>query len=551
MPANRRLIADTILLGLVGGLAAQLFVLLLGWSEQFFLTWLAQYQPPGLPEEGGVLKQHVGPYGLWLIPVSTTLGGLISGVLVYSLAPEAEGHGTDGAVKAFHREGGFIRYRVPVLKMVASAVTIGSGGSAGREGPTALIAAGFGSVYASVLKRSDEERRLLVLIGMAAGLSAIFRSPVGCAVFAVEVLYRDMEYESSALIYAMLAAVTAYVVNGMFVGWEPLFRLPANLGIAGFADHLWCVPLGLAAGITATIIPVVFYGTRDLFHRLPGPPHIKPALGGLGLGLLALWLPEVLGGGYGWIQEAIDGRMVVGTLAMLVVAKIVALSLTVSSGGSGGIFAPCLFVGAMLGAFFAESFDLDPAAFSVVGIVAVFGAAARVPFATLLMVVEMTGGFHVLPPAALALGISYMLQERLSTGLTYPSLYEAQVATRSDSPAHRAEHLRAAISMLHAGVSADPATVDHLNLVELIRSGVPIDLPGGKSLALMEIGEDDPFTGMKPTDAFRDADPCIQEIIALLRDDDMLLRPWETECRAGDRLLVILGDRPGRIARSV
>ena len=303
MKGQQRLIVDTILLGVVGALSAQLFIILLHWSEGFFLTWLAGYQPPGLPEEGGVLRQVIGSHGLWLVPLATTLGGLISGFMVYALAPEAEGHGTDTAVKAFHHLGGRIRARVPLVKMLASAITIGSGGAAGREGPTALISAGIGSVYASLERRSDEERRLLTLIGMAAGLSAIFRSPVGTAMFAIEVLYSDMEFDGGALLYTLLGSVVAYAVNGLFVGWQPLFHVPAGLVVAQFTDYLWYIVLGATAGVVATLLPNVFYLIRDGFAALPIPPHFKPALGGLGIGLLALGLPQVLAGGYGWSTE--------------------------------------------------------------------------------------------------------------------------------------------------------------------------------------------------------------------------------------------------------
>jgi chloride channel protein, CIC family len=253
-----------------------------------------------------------------LIPVATTLGGLISGILVYSLAPEAEGHGTDTAVKAFDRAAGFIRARVPPLKMVASAITIGSGGAAGREGPTALISAGIGSVYATLTHRPDEERRLLVLIGMASGLSAIFRSPVGTAFFAIEVLYGGMEFEANALLYTMLGSIVAYTVNGLFVGYQPLFQVPPNLGIPHFSDYLWYVALGIAAGLVATLIPMAFCGIRDLFGLLHIPPHFKPAIGGLAVGLLALALPQVLGASYGWVQEAINGHLSTELLLSLI-----------------------------------------------------------------------------------------------------------------------------------------------------------------------------------------------------------------------------------------
>lgn len=324
------------MLGVVGALAAQLFTWALRICERFFLTWLAGYQPPGLPQEGGVLEQVVGTHGLWLIPLATTLGGLISGWLVYTFAPEAEGHGTDTVVKSFHRTGGFIRARVAPLKLIASAITIGSGGSAGREGPTALIGAGVGSIYATALgHRRDEERRLLVLMGMAAGLSAIFRSPIGSAFFAIEVLYGSMEFEAGALLYTMLSSIVAYGINGFFVGWQPLFYFPTSQTALRPLNFVWFGVLGVGSGLIATLLPVVFYRLRDAFRALPTPASLNPALGGLGVGMIALKYPQILGGGYGWIQEAIDGHLALQLLAILVLLKILAFSLTVSSGGSG------------------------------------------------------------------------------------------------------------------------------------------------------------------------------------------------------------------------
>jgi CIC family chloride channel protein len=427
---QRRLVLDSIWLGAVGAASAQIFMFLLRVAQKWTLTGIAGYKPPGLPSEEGVLTEVIGHHGLWLIPLVTTLGGLISGILVYSLAPEAEGHGTDSAVKAFHRTGGFIRTRVAPLKAIASAITIGTGGAAGREGPTALIAAGTGSIYATYRKRSDDERRLLVLIGIAAGLSAIFRTPVGAAIIAIEVLYDDMEFETSALLYTLLASVVAYTLNGLVSGWEPLFSVPADLGVSSPLDYLEYAVLGVAGGLMATLMPLVFYYTRDAFHRIPLPPHVKPAIGGLMLGLMALELPSVLGGGYGWIQEAMDGDLTLRLMLALMFAKVLAMSFTVSSGGSGGVFAPSLFVGGMLGGVLADVLNQSPAAFVLVGMAAVFSGAGRVPIATLFMVTEMTGGYHLLAPAALVVTISYMVQVTLSSPLKYHTLYEAQVPRR-------------------------------------------------------------------------------------------------------------------------
>ncbi len=542
MGRQRRLIVDTVLLGVVGALSAQVFMFMLHAAQAFFLTWLAGYQPPGLPDEGGVLRQAIGPHGLWLIPVATTLGGLLSGILVYSLAPEAEGHGTDTAVKAFHRAKGFIRGRVPPLKMVASAITIGSGGAAGREGPTALISAGIGSVYAGLTHRSDEEQRLLVLIGMAAGLSAIFRSPIGTALFAIEVLYSDMEFEASALLYTMLGSVVAYAINGLFVGWQPLFQVPSGLPVPGFFDYLWYIVLGLAAGVVATVLPMLFYGLRDAFHALPIPPHVKPAIGGLGVGLLAVALPQVLGGGYGWIQEAIDGRLALQLLLLLVLAKMLAFALTVSSGGSGGVFAPSLFVGAMLGGVLASLFHQSPAAFVVVGMAAVFGGAARVPTATLLMVTEMTGGYHLLVPAALAVTLSYLVQITLSAPFKYKSLYEAQVPGRFDSPAHHVEHVEAALRLLGEHRVSVSDTISHVDLRALLTSGIPVDLPDGKQVVIGVLKAESPYVG-QPIQSNHSADSPDDdmEVVAVFRQGRTLLPNSDpnTKFQAGDQLLVI------------
>ncbi len=533
-----RLFVDTILLGIVGGLGAQVFMFFLRLFDDLFLRRIAGYQAPGLPSEGGALAEVIGPHHLWLIPLVTTLGGLISGILVYSLAPEAEGHGTDTAVHAYHRAGGFVRARVPPLKMISSAVTIGSGGAAGREGPTALISAGFGSIYATMTHRSPADRRLLVLIGMAAGLSAIFRSPIGTALFAVEVLYSDMDFDGSALIYTMIASVVAYAVNGLFVGWEPLFAVP-HLETLQFFDYFRFVALGLGCGVVAALVPVVFYRLRDAFHALPGPPHVKPALGGLLLGLLALALPQVLGGGYGWIQEAIDGRLAISLMILLAFAKLLAFALTVSSGGSGGVFAPTLYVGAMVGGALAKIFHEPVAAFVVVGMAATFGGAARVPVATLWMVTEMTGGYQLLVPAALAVMLATILQALISSHLhlKYFSLYEAQVPSRADSPVHTSEYLDVALRLLESHAIKLPDLVDSVDLRDLLAAGLPVDLPGDKLFILGAVPPSSTCAGRTLERAFEDVPEF--SIVAVFREGHTLLPHAGLTLRSGDRVLVL------------
>jgi CIC family chloride channel protein len=539
-PRESRLLAEAVLLGVIGALAAQAFLWALRFCGDFFLRGLAGYKPPGLPGEGGSLAQHIGPHGLWLIPIATTLGGLISGFLVYSFAPEAEGHGTDTAVKAFHRAGGYIRARVAPLKLVASAITIGSGGSAGREGPTALIGAGIGSIYATYAHRPDEERRLLVLMGMAAGLSAIFRSPIGTAFFAIEVLYGGMDLEAGALAYTMMASIVAYAVNGLFVSWEPLFSFPAAAAVHPHpATYLWYGVLGLLAALVATGLPMAFYGLRDAFRALPIPMTWKPALGGLGVGLLAWEFPQVLGGGYGWIQDAIDGHLLVGLLLVLIFAKMIAFALTVSSGGSGGVFAPTLFLGAMLGGFIAAMAHQTPAPFAVIGMAAVFGAAARVPIASLIMVTEMTGSYRLFAPAAFAVLVAYLLQSRLSSRLKYQSLYEAQVEGRAYSPARYLDHIRVALDLLRQRRLPSSAKIGHLDLVSLLDSGVSLKLTGQQELSVGALMPESALKGRPLQALVEEAGGKPMEVIAILRGKEVVLPEPDTILQEGDRLLVL------------
>jgi CIC family chloride channel protein len=423
--------------------------------------------------------------------------------------------------------------------MVASAITIGSGGAAGREGPTALISAGVGSIYATIGKRTEEERRLLVLVGMSSGLSAIFRSPIGTAIFAIEVLYSDMEFEGRALLYTLLGSVVAYCVNGHFAGFQPLFQVPGNIPVPGLSEYFWYALLGVAAGLAATILPNVFYGTRDLFHAIPVPPHFKPAIGGLGLGLMALALPQVLGGGYGWIQEAIYGKLAVSLLFTLTFAKMVALALTISSGGSGGVFAPSLYIGAMLGGGLARLFDLPPAAFVVVGMAAVFAGAARIPIATMLMVTEMTGGYHLLAPAALAVVLSYLIQVALTSKLKYKSLYEAQVARRAHSPAHHLEQIEDAVHLLSDEGLILPDTDVRLNLKALLDHGIPVELSGGKQLALCSLKSNGEYVGKPVTACFPVNEDSDVEVIAVLRQGETLLPHARVKLEIDDRILLI------------
>jgi CIC family chloride channel protein len=537
---ERRLLIDTAALGIAGALAAQVFGVLLHFFTSLLLGRLAGYTAPGLPNEGGTSIEIIGRFGFWLVPLSMTVGGLLVGLLTERFAPEAEGHGTDAVIRAFHRSGGFLRPRVPFVKLLASAITIGSGGVAGREGPMALITGGLGSWYATATKRDDADRRLLLLVGMSAGLSAIFRSPIGAALLAVEILYADMEFEPGALLYTALGAIVAYAVNGMFVGWEPLFRVSSLAGhLTSAAAYGWYIVLGVAAGVVATVLPVVFYRTRDAFRRIPVKPYWRPAIGGLAAGVVALGFPKVIGGGYGWMQQAIDGQLALFTLATLIAAKMVAMSFTVASGGSGGVFAPTLFIGAMLGGSCAIVFHQAPAPFVVVGMAAVFAGAAHVPIATMMMVTEMTGGYQLLVPATLAVVVSYIVQRRLSSRFRYRSVYEGQVANPADSLAHHTKHLEIALRILRQKGVTDLSRAEDIDLLTPLLSGIPVELPGDRRLLVGLMRPQSPLVRATVTEAVAQLDHGRTNIIGILRGEHMLAPRPELVLQEGDRVILV------------
>ncbi len=542
---QRSLVIDALIMGVVGAAAARIFSWLLNLVTRFSLHGFAGYDAPGLHSEGGVLHQSIGPHGMWLVPVVITVGGLISGVLVYWLAPEAEGHGTDTVVKSFHRLGGHIRARVTPLKIVTSALTIGTGGAAGREGPTALFSAGIGSMYAGLTHRSPRERRLLILIGCAAGLSAIFRSPIGTALFAIEVLYADMEYEADALLYTLISSIVAYTITGFVVDWQPLFQVPSAIRVTTLGGYFSYVGLGILAGVVGALLPNVFYGGRDLFHRLPILPHFKPALGALGVGIMALGLPEVLGGGYGWVQEAMNGQLALSLLLLLLVGKMVAFTLTVGSGGSGGVFAPSLFIGAMTGGALAHLFHQPPAPFVIVGMAAVFGSAGKVPIATLLMVTEMTGGYHLLAPAALGVAFASLVQTaviRLVPHLPYASLYEAQVANRYHSPAHHADTLRHSLQYLAGDRKKGSGSGNAVGMFERLIRKRTLELPDGYILLSGKLRENSPCVGTMVKKRFLFKVGIGGDIIYLVRDGQGV-RPYQSEILHADDLIMVLAPK--------
>ncbi len=382
------------------------------------------------------LQQALAPSRRWLILLLPALGGLGAGWLVFTFAPEAEGHGTDGVIGAFHRKKGYIAPRVPLIKGLASALTIGSGGSAGREGPITQIGAGIASIISERFKLSDRERRILLVAGMSAGMGAIFRAPLGGAIFAVEVLYRE-DIESEALMPSVIAGIASYSVVTMLTESGAVFVTPAFQ----FVHPLELLPLILFAMICALVgilFVNIFYGTKkNVFDPLRMPPMLKPALGGLAVGVVGFFFPAVLGSSYGWLQQAIEGNLPVQIMGLLVVLKMLTTSLTISSGGSGGVFAPSLVIGGMMGGVFGNALKAiapglvtQPEAYVMIGMATFVAGVANVPISTTIMISELTGSYTLLVPLLLSGVLVHVTTRRWS-------LFREQVRASSDSPVHR------------------------------------------------------------------------------------------------------------------
>ncbi len=430
-------------IGVIAGLGAVLFYLTLRYTSHFLLSYLAGYHLPSPRSEGGGAgsPDHQRP---WALPLVTTAGALVSALIVAKFAPEASGHGTDSAIEAVHTDPRHIRGRVVLVKMVSSALTIGSGGSGGREGPTAQISAGFASMLTRRLHLSDDDGRILVSLGVGAGIGAIFGAPLGGAVLAASIIYRD-DLEYRTLYPGFVTSATAYAVFGSFLGFEPMFGyVDAEYRFEAAGPLLWFVVLGVVAATVAYSYARIFYATNTLTARLPGGRVVKPTVGGLLVGLMGLAIPEILSSGYGWVQLATftDELMAMPLWIVLALplAKIVATSLSIGTGGSGGIFGPGIVIGAFVGAALwrlGELFHLpgvpnNPGIFVVVGMMACFGSVAHAPLAVLIMVAEMTGSFSVVPGAIIAVGVASLLMYR-----TKVSIYRSQRLNRETAEAER------------------------------------------------------------------------------------------------------------------
>jgi chloride channel protein, CIC family len=440
-----RSVALSSLVGAVAGLGAIAFQYLCQYASHFLLDRLAGLRMDGPAGEVILVASTHTAFRPWMLPLVAGFGGLITGLIVQRFAPEAGGHGTDAAIDAFHHRAGVIRGRVPIVKTIASAITLGSGGSGGREGPIAQIGAGFGSFLATRLGLSERDRRILLAAGVGAGVGSIFRAPLAGALFAAEVLYSDPEFESDAIIPAAISTIIAYCVFSLKFGFGTLFDTP-RFTFHSALELLPYTALAVVVALASGVFVKVFYGVHDLFSRLKIPAAAKPMVGGVLTGSLALLAYygvrdmralDVLSFGYGSIQHAMRGELPLTLLLVIAAGKLLTTSLSIGSGGSGGVFGPSMVIGGTLGGAVGliahrlmPGVVTQPGAFVAVGMAGFFSAAANTPISTLVMVSEMTGNYQLLLPALWVCALAYLMGRRWS-------LYRNQIASRMDSPAHR------------------------------------------------------------------------------------------------------------------
>jgi CIC family chloride channel protein len=390
-----------------------------GYGAVLF-TWLIQV----IHELAFVKILHVfgfmGPYYVIIVPA---IGGILVGPMVYFFAREAKGHGVPEVMAAIALRGGRIRPIVGVVKVLASAITIGTGGSVGREGPMVQIGAALGSTVGQALRLSEGQVSILVACGAAGGIAAAFNAPIAGAIFALEVIVADFSVNNFASV--VVSSVVAAAIGRGWLGSTPAFSVPTYTMVSAW-ELLFYVGLGLVTAAAGSAFVWVLYRIEDLFDAWKFPEYAKTVPGGFMVGVLGFFLPQVFGVGYEAIGNALLGRLGAGLLVLLLVAKALATSITIGSGGSGGIFAPSLFLGAMLGGFwgtgvhqFFPDITAPSGAYAVVGMAAFFSAAARAPLTSIVIVFEMTNDYRLILPLMFATVISTVLAELLAKESIY------------------------------------------------------------------------------------------------------------------------------------
>ena len=476
----KRLFLFPIITGLAGGIAAAA----MEWGLHVGIKALIGDAIPKDPF--AVFQFH------WAFLVLPALGGLVCGLVVPRLCPGTKGQGTDTLIHAFHRNNGELGLRGPLVKGVAAVGVISCGGSAGPEGPIAALGAALGSTCGRLFGVPPRQLRILLLAGCAAGIGAIFRCPLGGALFAVGVVYSEPDYESEAIIPSVISSVLGYsVFMALWGHGEPLIQHARNFTFTHPLDLIPYAVLGLACGLVTMLFTGSLQGIERLAHKMEHySSWMMPALGGLATGIIACLIPQVMDIRYEFVQKVMDGNFwgtgpvnwwwYTGLFAMVVVAKCVATSCTVGSGASGGVLGPALFIGGMTGACVGALLEAQfPGTFPEplrralipVGMAGVLAAGMRTPLAAAVMVVEMTESYGLIVPLMVVCTMAYVVTTRWG-------LNSEQVPTSSQSPVHSAdtvvhllEALRVKDFLLHDWKLVVPPTAGLKEMIERTQPG--------------------------------------------------------------------------------
>ncbi len=510
----------SIVIGILGGLGA------IGFREsiRFFQTivW----------HTDSVTLAYLRALPWWWKVLVPAAGGLVVGLIINRFAAEAKGHGVPEVMEAVALRGGRIRPRVVLAKLFASGVCIATGGSVGREGPIVQIGSAIGSSIGQWLSVGERRLRTLVGCGAAAGIAGTFNAPVAGALFAVEIILGDFGVTQFSPI--VISSVTATVVSRHFLGDFPAFEVPQYSLVSAGELAAYAV-LGLIAGLAAVAFVRVLYGAEDLFEALRFPEILKPALGGAAIGIIALRFPEIFGVGYEAINEALGNGLGWQLLMILAVVKILAVSLTIGSGGSGGIFAPSLFIGATLGGAVGSvvhslwpGASAGPGAYALVGMGAVVAAGTHAPITAIVMIFELTGDYKIILPLMISCIVATLLATQIQRGSIYTmKLLRRGVDVRQGLSVNVLEHMKAADAMRDCGAAVGPAE----QLISVLSRF--IDKPGE---AVFVVNSNQELLGTITTDDIRPllADP--QSVGTLIIAQDLMREDGFPVFSPGDSL---------------
>ena len=542
-------------IGALVGLVGTALAFALEAVQSVLLGSVTGLLPPGLPTDGGVLHSFFGDRA-WLLPVVVMLGLLVTVVLerfgpirILGRVPGgpvlARGDGVDAALDAYHNVSARVGVRTVLARTLAGLFTVGTGAPLGREGPFASLGSGIGAVFGDLGRLREEDRRLVFLVGLAAGLGLVLRAPIAAAVLAVEILYRRFEFEIEVLTPAVLSSVVAFAIFGAFRGFGPLFDVPNLTGQPPALLPAFFV-LGLLEALAAAGFVAAFKGLNAAWAFTRLPLWIRLAIAGVAVGLIALVNPGVLGDGLGWSQLSLSGFLPVTTLLALLLWRALAVLLVASAGGAGGLIVPSLVIGGFIGNLYAQGLvaigvDLEPAAFTLAGMAAFLAGTVNAPLAATLLITEWTG-YGLLVPLLLTSIAGYLL-----TG--GESVLSHQAESRSASPVHIAEYLRGAVRIATGNtVPVEPAViVDTRSVKDTSETGPRLDLLdllAAESLSvsdtdlerLYRMGVPEVWAGQ----AVRDLEwPAGSLLVAILREGHVRVPRGGTVLEPKDELIVM------------